>query len=80
MHTERVLALKEDLPIIVEVVDREERIVDVLPEIDRLVGGGMVTLERVRVIMYRPTSSPEERAEHESIEVTGSWRVTGGEP
>ena len=38
----------------VEVVDTEERIQSVLPELDRMIEGGLITLERARVIMYRP--------------------------
>ena len=75
VHSQRVLSLKEDCPVVVEVIDSEENIQSVLPEIDTMVGGGLVTLEKVRVIMYRPKASAAERAEHEQIEVTGSWRV-----
>jgi len=75
VHAERVLALREDVPIVIEVVDTEEKIQAILPEIDRMVGGGLITLERVRVILYRPHVTPEERAEDHEIEVTGSWRV-----
>ena len=75
VHTPRVMAIRSDDPIIVEVVDSAERIQAVLPEIDRMVNGGLITLEKVRVIMYRPTVTAEERAEHERIEITGSWRA-----
>jgi PII-like signaling protein len=54
IHTDRVLRLSLDLPIIVEVVETEERIQEVLPELDTLIGGGLITLEKVRVILYRP--------------------------
>lgn len=53
IHTARVLRLSEDLPIVIEIVDREERIQAFLPELDALVTEGLVTLERVRVIAYR---------------------------
>ncbi len=54
-----------DLPIIVEVVETEEKIQEVLPELDELIGGGLVTLERARVILYRPDSVPDdERWKH----------------
>jgi hypothetical protein len=75
VHTGRALSIREDLPIIIEVVDTEDRIRAVLPDIDRMVGGGLITLEKVRVIMYRPKVTPEERAEHDNIEITGSWRL-----
>ena len=54
LHTEKVLRLSLDLPIVVECVDTEERIQQVLPELDRMIGGGLITLERARVIVYRP--------------------------
>lgn len=57
MHTARVLELSLDLPMVIEVVDTEEKIQAVLPELDGMIGGGLVTLERVRVIVYRPGSS-----------------------
>jgi len=46
------------MPIIIDVVDTEERIQEVLPELDGMIGGGLVTLERVRVILYRPADVP----------------------
>jgi PII-like signaling protein len=54
VHTARLLELSLDLPIVVEVVDTEEQIESVLPLLDEMVGGGLVTLEKVRVILYRP--------------------------
>ncbi len=54
LHTDRVLRLSTDLPVIVEVVEEEDRIQEVLPELDVMIGGGLVTLEKVRVILYRP--------------------------
>jgi PII-like signaling protein len=53
IHTDKILRLSIDLPIIVEVVDTEEKVQEILPELDRMIGGGLVTLERVRVILYR---------------------------
>ena len=49
----RVLRLSTDLPVIVEVVEEEDRIQEVLPELDVMIGGGLVTLEKARVILYR---------------------------
>ena len=54
IHTEKVLRLSLDLPIVVECVETEEKIQAVLPELDRMIGGGLITLERARVIVYRP--------------------------
>jgi len=53
LHTTRLLRLSEDLPILIEVVDAEDRIRAVLPELNEMVGDGLITLERVEVIAYR---------------------------
>lgn len=60
IHTGKVLRLSTDLPVIVEVVEREDKIQEVLPELDRLIGGGLVTLERARVLLYRPEEGDGE--------------------
>ncbi len=52
-HTERILRLSQDLPIILEVVEYAERIEKLLPRLDEMVEGGLITLEKVRVILYR---------------------------
>ena len=54
LHTDKVLRLSVDLPVIVECVETEERIQAILPELDEMIGGGLITLERAQVIMYRP--------------------------
>ena len=53
MHTAKILRLSEDLPIVVEIVDRAERIEAFVQEIDDMIEEGMVTIEKVRVIAYR---------------------------
>ncbi|MFP4446349.1 MAG: DUF190 domain-containing protein [Desulfosudaceae bacterium] len=53
IHTSKVLRLSEDLPVVVEIVDREEKIAAFLPELDKIIGEGLITLEKVRVIAYR---------------------------
>lgn len=52
-HTDKILRLSQDLPIIVEVVESTERIEKILPRLDEMVEGGLITLEKVRVILYR---------------------------
>jgi uncharacterized protein len=52
-HTDKLLRLSQDLPIIVEVVESEEKIQQILPQLDAMVEGGLITLEKVRVILYR---------------------------
>jgi PII-like signaling protein len=53
LHTARILRLSEDLPVLIEIVDTEERIRAIIPMLDEMVGEGMVTLEKVEIIMYR---------------------------
>jgi uncharacterized protein len=56
LHTTRLLRLSEDLPVLIEVVDREDRIREILPELDAMVVDGLVTLERIEVVAYRGTA------------------------
>ena len=60
LHTDRIEVLSLDLPIIVECVESEAQIQAILPDLDAMIGGGLITLERARVIMYRP-ELPEDR-------------------
>jgi PII-like signaling protein len=53
IHTTRVLRLSEDLPIVVEIVDTEEKIDQLLPFLDEAVTEGLVTMEKARIIRYR---------------------------
>lgn len=53
IHTTRILRLSEDLPIVIEIVDRSERIATLLPHLDEMVGEGMMTLEKVHIVAYR---------------------------
>ena len=52
MHTVKILRLSEDLPMIVEIVDSEEKMSTLLPYIDQMVVEGLITLEKVHVIKY----------------------------
>ena len=52
-HTDKILRLSQDLPIVVEVIDSTEHIEQILPRLDEMVEGGLITLEKVRVILYR---------------------------
>lgn len=52
-HTTAILRLSQDLPLVVEVIEYSERIEKILPKLDAMVGGGLITLEKVRVILYR---------------------------
>ena len=53
MHTAKILRLSEDLPIVIEIVDKPQKIQEILPEIDTMIEEGMVTLEKINVIAYR---------------------------
>ena len=52
-HTDKILRLSQDLPIVLEIVETTERIEQILPRLDAMVEGGLITLEKVRVILYR---------------------------
>lgn len=52
MHTDKLLRLSADLPVIIEVVESQEKIDAVLPKLDGMIRGGMITLEKARVIRY----------------------------
>ena len=62
LHTSRILALTTDLPILIEVVDQEARLRAILPEIDAMVGDGLITLERVEVLAYRARATDADEA------------------
>lgn len=53
IHTSKVLRLSEDLPVVVEIVETLEKLEAFLPDLDQLIGEGLVTIEPVRVITYR---------------------------
>ena len=56
LHTTKVLRLSEDLPVLIEIVDREDKINDFIPELDKMLGDCLVTLEKVHIIRYRGTA------------------------
>ena len=53
LHTNKILRLSMDLPLVIEIVDAEEKINAFLPELDKMLGGGLVTMEKVKVLHYR---------------------------
>ncbi|HET7551147.1 MAG TPA: DUF190 domain-containing protein [Gemmatimonadaceae bacterium] len=75
IHTDRIETLSLDLPVIVECVDTEEKVEAILPELDEMIGGGLITLERAKVIMYRPDVPKGERTGSWPIDITGSWKA-----
>jgi PII-like signaling protein len=53
LHTAKILRLSMDLPMVIEIVDSQEKVEAFLPMLDQMMGGGLVTLESVKVIHYR---------------------------
>jgi len=53
VHTANVLRLSEDLPLVIEIVDTAEKIEGILPELDGMMGEGLITREKVSVLLYR---------------------------
>ena len=60
LHTTRILRLSEDLPLIIEIVDRSEKVDAFLQEIDHMITDGLVTVERVEVRAYRANRNSEQ--------------------
>lgn len=54
LHTAKILRLSEDLPVVVEIIDSEDNIAAFLPKLDAMMTGGLISLEDVRVLRYRP--------------------------
>jgi len=52
LHTAKILRLSEDLPLVIEIVDSEEKINAFLPALDGMMGSGLVTIEKVKVLRY----------------------------
>jgi len=57
LHTSKILRLSEDLPLVIEIVDDEAKIEGFLPVLDRMMGSGLVTLEKVKVLRYGKDSA-----------------------
>src|SRR6202171_4979886 len=52
LHTAKILRLSEDLPFVIEIVDAEDKVEAFLPTLDAMMGSGLVTLEKVKVLRY----------------------------
>jgi uncharacterized protein len=63
LHTAKILRLSMDLPLVIEIVDTEEKLNSFLPVLDEMMTGGLVTLEKVRVIDYRAAQDVKEGPE-----------------
>ena len=76
IHAARFVDFSLDMPIVVECVDTEEKIDSVLPDLDKMVTGGLITLERVEVIVYRPHETDQEHADDLAMRMTGTNPIT----
>jgi len=62
IHTTKVLRLSEDLPVVIEIADKAEKIQAILPLLDKMVTEGMMTLEKVNIIAYRSSTGNSDNA------------------
>ena len=76
IHAARFVDFSLDMPVVIECVDTEEKIDSVLPDLDKMVTGGLITLERVEVIVYRPHETDQERADDLAMRMTGTNPIT----
>jgi PII-like signaling protein len=60
LHTAKILRLSTDLPIVIEIVDSEEKIQTFLPALEAMLGGGLVTMEKIKVLHYRAAAGTTE--------------------
>jgi PII-like signaling protein len=60
LHTARILRLSEDLPVLIEIVDMEQRIEEILPVLDEMIAEGLVTIEAVQILAYRSAEGDAE--------------------
>ena len=63
LHTAKILRLSMDLPLVIEIADSEEKIKSFLPFLDQVMKGGLVTMEKVKVIDYRADPALQEGPE-----------------
>jgi PII-like signaling protein len=59
IHTDKILRLSMDLPLVIEIVDSEARINEFLPALDAMMDSGLVTLEKVQVLQYGNDRAPD---------------------
>jgi hypothetical protein len=60
LHTAKILRLSMDLPLVIEMVDSEEKVNAFLPLLDEMMKGGLVTMEKVRVLHYRADPAAQD--------------------
>ena len=67
IHTARILRLAEDLPVVVDIIDRAERIERLLPILDEMVSEGLITVENIRIVKYVHGTASSEEAEARKV-------------
>ena len=76
--SDRIELVSFDLQLVIECVETQEHIEAILPEIDAMMDAGLITIERAKVILYRPPlgsdQQPAERPDEHRIDLTGDWR------
>jgi uncharacterized protein len=80
IHTVKILRLSEDLPIVVEIADRPDRIAAFMPTLDRMIGEGMITFEDVNIAVYRHEPGGEQPADDELQLDTAEFAPAQGRP
>jgi len=58
VHTAKILRLSTDLPVVIEIIDTAEKIATLLPHLEQMITGGLVTREEVGVALYAPSGKP----------------------
>ena len=78
VSSDRIELVSFDLPLVIECVETQEHIEAILPEIDAMMDAGLITIERAKVILYRPPLGRDqdaaERPDEHRIDLTGDWR------
>lgn len=76
--SDRIELVSFDLPLVIECVETQEHIEAILPEIDVMMDAGLITIERAKVILYRPPlgrgQHADERPAEHRIDLTGDWQ------
>lgn len=79
MSSDHVELMSFDLPLVIECIETQSQIEAILPDIDQMLAGGLITLERAKVILYRPSAAVETPSEirpsEHMIDITGDWRI-----
>ena len=69
VHSVKVLHLSEDVPIVVEIIDTPERIAAFVPTLDKMVSEGLVTLEKIHTLTYRPSANPTDSESSDELQL-----------